>query len=132
MTTIHAPTEEDDVTLEQWAGVLGGLASGGAGTALIAKLLGRRRDRADILDTLEQMSVRLTERAMEHADERIAAAEARVREVEQRLVEHQAVDADREQRRRRAAERHIAWDVDVARRLADLGQPVADPPALLE
>ncbi|MGA6208050.1 hypothetical protein ACPESR_25185 [Nocardia testacea] len=122
--------DRDDMTLEQIATALGGLGVGGIATALLDRVFLRRSNRADVLDKLETISGRLTERAMRQADERIGQAEQRVRQVEAKLEEHQRDATAQDQRRRVRAELHAEWDRDVAKRLDDLGQPVGPPPEL--
>ncbi|MGI5216269.1 hypothetical protein [Nocardia sp. CA-290969] len=126
-----ATTEErDDMTLVEIATALGTLGVGGVAGTLMDRIFLRRRNRADLLVTLEDLSARITERALAQADERIAQAEHRVRQVEAKLDEHQRDALQQDERRRARAELHADWDRDVAQRLQDLGQPVGPPPAL--
>lgn len=117
------------MTLTEIASVLGGVGAGGVLTKMAGSLLGRRRERADVLDQLEQISARLVARAekrMSEAERRMTTAETRVRELDRKLTEI----TERDQRRQIAAAKHAAWDTQVAASLHELGVVVAPPPPL--
>lgn len=141
--TPRTKDKEEDVLVEL-AAAAGGLGVGGALTTLVSKVMNRKVDRIDAIERLEQLSSKLTDRAMAHADERVTSAELRVElaeermraaelkvtQLDQRMSDYQSRETERESRRHAAVARHVAWDQLVAQRLEDLGQPVSPPPPL--
>ncbi|MBF6138132.1 hypothetical protein IU501_34755 [Nocardia otitidiscaviarum] len=138
---VHTSMErEGDVTLEQIAAAIGALGTLGFGGAFVTGVFGRRKNKADAAAILTQAAAGLVEpfrnelaetrRELGETRRELGETKRELGETKRELSEHQRRDAEREQNRRAAAARHIAWDSDVARRLRDLGQPVADPPTL--
>lgn len=118
------------MTLAEWGPWIGGLIAAVGGTAGIAAFIKARPEAkkldADTAKVIQETSADMIKTVRESVREDMAALRARVAELEQDRKDRDRRD-EMQYRRLRV---HQTWDEQIARKLRELGEEIADPPPL--
>jgi hypothetical protein len=118
------------VNLAVWGPWIGGLIAAVGGAAGIASFIKARPEAkkldADAAKVIQETSADMIKTVRESVREDLVALRARVAELEQDRKDRDRRD-EMQYRRLRV---HQSWDEQIARKLRELGEDIADPPPL--